>query len=245
METSFKFVKQKPLEEIDGYCIREDGNIFSAKTGIIIKKHIKNGKEYAWVGCRENKHYFCIPALLEKYFPKEIPEGFVDIKGYEGLYYVNKEGKIYSKARGVNNSKISKYITPVTIAGGYKAVQLTKDGKSTMCRIHRIVAEAFIPNPNNLPEVNHKDENKNHKYVENLEWCSGEYNRSYGTRGERISISNSKVRIEITDVITNEIKTFENAKKAGEYLGVSRSWIRNSIECNKLIKDRYKGRYVR
>ena len=109
MGISFKFVKQKPLEEIDGYCIREDGNIFSAKTGIIIKKHIKNGKEYAWVGCRENKHHFCIPALLEKYFPKEIPEGFVDIKGYEGLYYVNKEGKIYSKARGVNNSKIIVY----------------------------------------------------------------------------------------------------------------------------------------
>lgn len=245
MGESFKIVKTKPLEEIDGYSIREDGNIVSSKTGIIIKKHIKNDKEYAWVGCRQNKHHFCIPALLEKYFPKPIPEGFVEIKGYEGLYYINKWGRVYSKARGINNSTISKYLSPVTIDGGYKAVKLRKDGKSTMHRIHRLVAEAFIPNPNNFPEVNHKDEDKTHNFVDNLEWCTGEYNKSYGTRGERISITNSKVRIEITDVITNEVKTFENAKKAGEYLDVSRSWIRNSINCNKLIKGKYKGRYVR
>lgn len=242
---SFKFVNQKPLEEIEGYYIREDGNIVSAKTGIVIKKHIKNGKEYAWVGCRENKHHFCIPALLEKYFPLPIPKGFVEIKGYEGLYYINKNGEIYSKARGINNSKISKYLTPVTISGGYQAVNLIKDGITKLCRVHRLVAETFIPNPNNLPEVNHKDENKTHNFVENLEWCDGQYNKSYGTRGERISISNSKVRIEITDINTNEVKTFENATKAGEYLGVSRSWIRNSIEENKLIQFRYKGRYVR
>ena len=68
---------------------------------------------------------------------------------------------------------------------GYKIVSLTKDGKTKNVFVHRLVAEAFIDNPYNLPMVNHKDEDKTNNFVENLEWCTNKYNLSYGTARQR------------------------------------------------------------
>lgn len=68
---------------------------------------------------------------------------------------------------------------------GYQHITL-KRGKELSCKVHRLVARAFIPNPNNLPQVNHKDEDKTNNRVENLEWCTANYNTSYnnGRKGE-------------------------------------------------------------
>ena len=66
---------------------------------------------------------------------------------------------------------------------GYKNINIRYKGKLYTFRVHRIVAETFIPNPDNLPEVNHKDENKGNNSVDNLEWCTHQYNSAYGTRG--------------------------------------------------------------
>ena len=65
---------------------------------------------------------------------------------------------------------------------GYRYVTFRKDGKQYTLKVHRLVAKAFIPNPDNLPEVNHKNEDKSNNSVENLEWCSTQYNHEYGTR---------------------------------------------------------------
>lgn len=95
-----------------------------------------------------------------------------DIEGYEGLYAVNEKGEVWSyykqglKAQRLNQS-------------GYLIVQLYKNNKSTFYTVHRLVANAFLPNPNNFPVINHKDENKMNNNVENLEWCSVEYNVRY------------------------------------------------------------------
>ena len=105
-----------------------------------------------------------------------------DIKGFEGLYAITSCGKVWSY-------KSNKFLKPRFDKDGYLRVTLTKDGKMTTCHIHRLVAEAYIPNVDNLPEVNHKDEVKTHCWVGNLEWCTREYNVNYGTRNARASAS--------------------------------------------------------
>ena len=92
-----------------------------------------------------------------------------DIQGYEGIYQVSSYGRVKSFKK--NKVKILK---PQMHYKGYKFVTLHKNGIGEKCKVHRLVAKAFIPNPNNYPVVNHKDENKSNNNVENLEWCSDE-----------------------------------------------------------------------
>ena len=117
-------------------------------------------------------------------------EIYKDIKDLEGLYKVSNFGNVMSLGNGnsnnSNNSK-PKLLKPVKTIDGYLGVCLCKDGKRKNFYVHRLVAEAFIPNPDNLPFINHKDENKTNNSVENLEWCTREYNNNYGSRIDRIS----------------------------------------------------------
>lgn len=110
------------------------------------------------------------------------------VVGYEGQYEVDNLGRVFSvdRVKQVNdNGRI--YDKP--IAGrqmrqrlhskGYKVVSLTHDGITKTCYVHRLVADAFIPNPNGFPMVNHRDEDKTNNFVENLEWCTALYNNTY------------------------------------------------------------------
>lgn len=101
------------------------------------------------------------------------------IEGYENLYSVDEQGNVFSHYS-------NKVLTPCTDGHGYWYVNLQKDGKRKSKKIHRIVAETFLPNPNNYPCVNHKDENTRNNCVNNLEWCTYEYNNIYGSRIERV-----------------------------------------------------------
>ena len=102
-----------------------------------------------------------------------------------GLYEVsNKEGRIRSlNYRGLGRTEVLK---PRKVRG-YYMVTLTKDGKTQCFYVHRLVATMFIPNPENKPFVNHKDENKLNNSVENLEWCTNKENLNYGTAQQRRS----------------------------------------------------------
>ena len=100
------------------------------------------------------------------------------VKKYNGLYLISDTGKVFS----VQTNRIMK---THHIKGGYEKVELTVDGKARKEFVHRLVADAFLPNPDNLPCVNHKDENPSNNSVENLEWCTYEYNSKYGTCQER------------------------------------------------------------
>ena len=102
-----------------------------------------------------------------------------DIKNYEGLYAITSCGKVWSYKR-------KKFLKPDINASGYLKVGLSKDGQRKKYFIHRLVAEAYIPNPDNLPQVNHKDENKENNCLQNLEWCDPKYNANYGTRNDKI-----------------------------------------------------------
>lgn len=95
-----------------------------------------------------------------------------DIKGFEGLYGITEEGEIL-------NYRTQKFMKQRFDKDGYLRVSLTKDGKQQTFFIHRLLAEAFIPNPKNLPLINHKDENKKNNNLNNLEWCTHWYNLTY------------------------------------------------------------------
>lgn len=114
-----------------------------------------------------------------------------DVPGYEGLYMVSNTGKVMSFQRiglfGKNNE--GRLLKQRTDAFGYKFVFLSKNGKKKRGSVHRLVAMAFIPNPENLPQVNHKDEVRDHNDINNLEWCSILYNNRYGNRRAKSSES--------------------------------------------------------
>ena len=94
-------------------------------------------------------------------------ETYKDVKGYEGLYQISNLGNVKNK-HGLT-------LKPRVIRG-YLTAHLSKSGKAKNVRVHRLVAEAFIPNPDNLPVVNHIDCNKTNNNSNNLEWCSHSHN---------------------------------------------------------------------
>ena len=113
-----------------------------------------------------------------------------DIDGYEGLYQVSNLGRV--KSLNYLHTGKERNLKPGTDGSGYRFVGLYKNGKTRLFYIHRLVAKAFIPNPDGKLEVNHKDENKTNNCVDNLEWMTRQENNNYGTRNERVSKSLSK-----------------------------------------------------
>ena len=131
-----------------------------------------------------------------------------DIAGYENIYGITSCGKVWSY-------KNKKFLKPKCEKNGYLRVQLCKDGQRKMYRLHRLVAQAYLPNPENLPQVNHKDENKANNCLQNLEWCDQKYNHNYGTINERISNSH-KIPILQYDLDGNFIREWPSAIDVGE-----------------------------
>ena len=109
-------------------------------------------------------------------------EEWKDIKGYEGIYQISNKGRVKTLGNNRRKEKIREGIEDNT---GYKRISLYKNRKEKKYSIHRLVAQAFLPNPDNLPVVNHKDENKLNNNVENLEWCTQEYNVNYSSSNGR------------------------------------------------------------
>ena len=142
-------------------------------------------------------------------------EVWKDIVGYEGLYKVSDKGNIYSVERiGSQGNKWGGItLKPAITRTGYLQVQLYKNGIMERNYVHRIVAEAFITNPNNHPEINHIDEVKANNNVKNLEWCTKKYNINHGTRNERSAQANSK-KVKAVNVETGEVITFNSAQEA-------------------------------
>ena len=123
-----------------------------------------------------------------------------DIKGYENLYQVSNLGNVRVLDRHVNsgikyNNKVKRkgqILKQFLKKNGYLQVVLSNNNTRKYIAVHRLVAETFLQNTHNLPQVNHKDENKLNNCVDNLEWCTAKYNCNYGTRTKRISKKLSK-----------------------------------------------------
>lgn len=153
---------------------------------------------------------------------KKTKETWKPVVGYEGLYEVSSKGN-------VRNLKTGRVLKLIYSTNGYARVNLTSayndKTKQTMKLVHRLVAQAFIPNLKNLSDVNHKDEIKTNNNLDNLEWISHRDNMNYGTRNERMAKSNSKP-IQQLDLKTRLIiATYSSIKEAGLSTGISRSTI--------------------
>ena len=143
---------------------------------------------------------------------------------YEGLYKVSNLGRILSL--NYRNTGKSELMTPGEMPNGYFQVGLHKNGKQKMCLVHRLVAQTFIPNPENLPEVNHKDENKTNNFVflnedgsinkekSNLEWKNHRDNCNHGTRNERMAKAQSKRVLQLS-LSGDLIREWESTRECG------------------------------
>ena len=159
-----------------------------------------------------------------------------DIKEYENFYQISNFGVVRSLKRKNTKGKILK---PSKDKDGYLKVTLSKQNKRKSFFIHRLVAQEFLSNYDNLPQINHKNEIKSDNRVENLEWCEHKYNQNFGTRNKRISKTLSKPIIQY-DLEKNFIKIWENAKIASEKLNINRS---NIVSCLK-NKRKKAGNYI-
>ena len=132
-----------------------------------------------------------------------------DVKDYEGHYQVSDKGRVKSVKFG------KEIILKPGSCRGYLQVGLSKNGEIKRYTVHRLVAQAFIPNPNNLPEVNHKDEIKTNNNIENLEWCDHKYNINFGNRTQRSAEKQSKPVLQYTKdgKFVNELKSVMDVQR--------------------------------
>ena len=165
-----------------------------------------------------------------------------DIQGYEGLYSISAEGRVY-------NLKTNKYLSGGLDKDGYRRVTLTKNSVKKDFKVHRLVAEAFLPNPDNKPQVNHKDENKQNNNVENLEWVTAEENVNYGTRGERAGkkisqslINNPLISRSVVCVETGEV--YPSTREAERATGANHSGISKVCKGQRKTCGGYHWRYA-
>ena len=139
-----------------------------------------------------------------------------DIKNWEGFYQVSNLGRVRSLRRGK-----TRILRPLRKGGGYFRVELCFNGEKHNCSIHRLVATAFIPNPLNLPVINHKDENPSNNAASNLEWCTHKYNMNYGTCKARIveKLSKPVVQYSLSGEFIKEWRSIKEIERQTNFIG--------------------------
>lgn len=176
-----------------------------------------------------------------------MPEIFRNIEGFEGLYQISNYGRVKSLKSGCNMyGRFDKVkILSLRNCHGYKAIFLCKNNVRKQCLIQRLVAKAFLPNPDNLPFVNHKDENKENNFVwvnedgtvdpekSNLEWCNEGYNVNYGTATRRRAkkLTNGKKSMPVLQFTLDGqfVKEYESLNEVSRQTGFPSSNICNAI----------------
>lgn len=153
-----------------------------------------------------------------------IKEEWKPITGYEDYYEVSNIGRVRSLERVVSRKNGTTCTIHARLKNlgtdkdGYKKVLISKNGINRCLFVHRLVAEAFIPNPDNLPQINHKDERQDNNVVNNLEWCTNKYNCNYGTRNMRHALKRGKPVLQY-DLNGVFIKKYPSASEAERQMG--------------------------
>lgn len=155
-----------------------------------------------------------------------------DIKGYEGLYAVTSCGKVWSYR--------SKKFIKSRLRGNYFIVDLHKDNKRETCSLHRLVAETYVENPNNYPQVLHIDENASHNWINNLKWGIQKENNNAILHKERMALSKGKrVRCIETNII------YIGISEAARQTGISRSGISNCCNGKQKTSGNFHWEFVK
>ena len=149
------------------------------------------------------------------------------IEGFNGKYGITEDGQVYSFA-------INAFLQQQTTEKGYHTIKLGRGNNYKTYRVHRLVAQAYIPNPDNLPEVNHIDEDKSNNHVSNLEWCTQEYNLHYGSKA---LLCKPVYCIELD-------KTFSSAGVASKELSILDKGIRLCCKGRSKTAGGYHWKYV-
>lgn len=157
-----------------------------------------------------------------------------DVPGWEGLYKVSSCGRILSVSYNHSGRPAIRVLRKDWL--GYLVVTLHRNNYSKTYKVHRLVAMAFIPNPTNLPCINHRDEDKTNNRVENLEWCDYSYNNKYGSRPRKVLDAYKRkksakaerpvVKMDKTGIILEEFISISAAARAA---GVCRESLRDAV----------------
>lgn len=166
-------------------------------------------------------------------------EKFKPVKGYTGIYEISNLGRVKSLSRVIErndgNTRVTedRIILPFTTKAGYSQIVLCKDGVKKKHYIHRLVANAFIPNDNPIEKivVNHKDENPINNNVGNLEWCTQRYNMRYGKMQAKL------IKINVIDSKGDIVELVEGIAECERKYSISKYLIKQSSDGKDLIKD--------
>ena len=173
------------------------------------------------------------------------------IKGYEGIYEVSSYGRVRSLARMRIDKKgrrkpIPEKMLKMHDRKGYDSVTLQDMGRKAIMSVHRLVAMAFIPNPDNLPVINHRDENPKNNQVSNLEWCDISYNTRYGTGVERAQAKHVYHRKAVEQLTKDgqHVATFKGVKEAARATGADASVIVRVCKGRNETAGGYRWKYI-
>lgn len=152
------------------------------------------------------------------------------VHGYEGYYEASNMGRIRSVPRTVKckNGAVKRYESGLMhpskhYKNGYMSVMLSRDGKPKRMLVHRLVAQAFVPNPSGLPEINHKDENKENNAASNLEWCDRSHNMTHNGLSKRTHVKQSKPVKQIKE--GKVVAVYPSAMAASRATGITQGGI--------------------
>lgn len=159
-----------------------------------------------------------------------------------GQYGVSNLGKVYSYLNRRREKLKEPRLVKEKIIKGYHCVYLYIGLKRVKYRVNRLVAMLFIPNPDNLPVVNHKDECKDNNCADNLEWCTTEYNNNYGTHNRKVSSALRKRPFAQFDGEGNIIKKFETHRDAANHFKIAPSAVCRML--NERSKNKYNIHYI-
>lgn len=179
-------------------------------------------------------------------FTMQQEEIWKDIPDYEGLYQASNMGRIkrlsgWVRVRGGGLRMVGERILNLpTQRYGYLLVGLSKDGRQKMQIAHRVIAQTWIPNPNNYPQINHINGNKRDNRVENLEWCDNSMNQKHaydtGLKSHADNSGRPKRRVKLTNVVSGESSSFDSVADAWRFLGGTFS---HRTKLTRVLSDKY------